>query len=147
LGATAIPLVPTLASTTQKKEATIQFSLNTSTLRGQKLNLAQIIEIAAKAGYDGIELWIAEMDAYLKTDKSLASLKKHFSDAGIVPVNAIGFAPWMAQDVEKSKTGFEQMEKEMNMLAEIGCKRIAAPAIGATDPVDLLAAGEQYARL
>ncbi|WP_192346097.1 sugar phosphate isomerase/epimerase [Algoriphagus sp. Y33] len=147
LGATVLPLAPVLASTTQKKEATIQFSLNTSTLRGQKLNLRQIIEIAAKSGYDGIELWISELETYLSTGKSLASLKKLLEDAKIIPVNAIGFAPWMAQDETKSKVGFDQMEKEMGMLAEIGCKRIAAPAIGATDPVDLLAAGEQYAKL
>jgi 2-keto-myo-inositol isomerase len=147
LGATALPMTTVLASSTQKKEATIQFSLNTSTLRGQKLDLPQIIEIAAKAGYDGIELWIVEMEAYLKTGKSLASLKKLFSDAKIIPVNAIGFAPWMAQDLAKSKAGFEQMEKEMSMLADIGCPRVAAPAIGATDPIDLLAAGEQYAKL
>lgn len=147
IGAAALPLSPTFASTTQKKETTIQFSLNTSTLRGQKLDLPQIIEVASKAGYDGIELWISELEAYLKTGKSLASLKKLFNDAKIIPVNAIGFAPWMAQDLAKSKAGFEQMEKEMNMLAEIGCNRVAAPAIGATDPIDLLAAGEQYARL
>jgi 2-keto-myo-inositol isomerase len=147
LGAAALPMTTVLASSTQKKEATIQFSLNTSTLRGQKLDLPQIIEIAAKAGYDGIELWIVEMEAYLKTGKSLASLKKLFSDAKIIPVNAIGFAPWMAQDLAKSKAGFEQMEKEMSMLADIGCPRVAAPAIGATDPIDLLAAGEQYAKL
>lgn len=147
LGATVLPLGTALASSTQKKEATIKFSLNTSTLRGQKLDLPQIIEVAAKAGYDGIELWIAEMETYLSSGKSLASLKKLFSDAKLIPVNAIGFAPWMAQDVAKSKAGFEQMEKEMGMLAEIGCKRIAAPAIGASDPIDLLAAGEQYAKL
>ncbi len=147
LGAAVFPVAPALANPTQKKEAMIQFSLNTSTLRGQKLDLPQIIEVASKAGYDGIELWISEMEAYLKSGKSLASLKKLFSDAKIIPVNAIGFAPWMAQDEEKSKAGFEQMEREMNMLAEIGCKRIAAPAIGATDPVDLLAAGVQYASL
>ncbi|WP_198293552.1 sugar phosphate isomerase/epimerase family protein [Algoriphagus resistens] len=147
LGATALPLTTALAATTKKKEATIQFSLNTSTLRGQKLNLPQIIEIAAKAGYDGIELWISEMETYLDSGKSLASLKKLFDDAKIIPVNAIGFAPWMSQDITKSNAGFEQMEKEMGMLAEIGCKRIAAPAIGATDPVDLLVAGAQYAKL
>lgn len=147
LGAIAIPLAPVFASTTKKKETTIQFSLNTSTLRGQKLDLPQIIDVAAKAGYDGIELWISEMEAYLNSGKSLASLKKLFSDAQLIPVNAIGFAPWMAQDVTKSNAGFEQMEKEMGMLAEIGCKRVAAPAIGATGQIDLLAAGEQYARL
>lgn len=130
-----------------KKAAEIQFSLNTSTLRGQKLNLPQMIEVASKSGYDGIELWISEMDSYLASGKSLASLKKLFSDAGIEAFNAIGFATWMAQDAEKSKAGFAQMEKEMNMLAQIGCERIAAPAIGATDPVDFMEAGEKYAAL
>ncbi|MCE7056665.1 sugar phosphate isomerase/epimerase [Algoriphagus sp. AGSA1] len=147
LGAATLPLTPAFASSTKKKDATLLFSLNTSTLRGQKLNLPKIIEVAAKAGYDGIELWISELEAYLQTGKSLASLKKLFNDAKIIPVNAIGFAPWMAQETTKSKAGFEQMEKEMGMLAEIGCKRVAAPAIGATNPIDLLAAGEQYARL
>ncbi|SFU19558.1 Sugar phosphate isomerase/epimerase [Algoriphagus locisalis] len=147
LGTTALPIFPAFASTTKKQKTTIQFSLNTSTLRGQKLDLPKIIEVAAKAGYDGIELWISELEAYLQTGKSLASLKKLFTDANLIPVNAIGFAPWMAQDVAKSNAGFEQMEKEMGMLAEIGCTRVAAPAIGATDPIDLLAAGEQYAKL
>ncbi|WPR73954.1 sugar phosphate isomerase/epimerase [Algoriphagus sp. NG3] len=147
VGAAALPLTPAFAFSTKKEDTTLQFSLNTSTLRGQKLDLPKIIEVAARAGYDGIELWIAELEAYLETGKSLASLKKLFSDAKIIPVNAIGFAPWMAQDTAKSKAGFEQMEKEMGMLAEIGCKRVAAPAIGTTNPIDLLAAGEQYARL
>jgi len=62
-------------------------------------------------------------------------------------VNAIGFAKWMAQDTTVSAEGFAQMESEMNMLAEIGCPRVAAPAIGATKPIDLLVAGEQYAKL
>ncbi|UZD22157.1 sugar phosphate isomerase/epimerase [Algoriphagus halophytocola] len=136
-----------VASPVRKANAKIQFSLNTSTLRGQKLNLTQMIEVASKSGYDGIELWISELDSYLSSGKSLASLKKLFSDAGIEAFNAIGFATWMAQDPAKSKAGFAQMEKEMNMLAQIGCKRIAAPAIGATAPVDLLEAGEKYAAL
>jgi len=32
---------------------------NTSTIRGQKLNLVDEIEIVAKAGYTGIELWMS----------------------------------------------------------------------------------------
>ena len=71
LGAAVLPLAPALASTTKKKEATIQFSLNTSTLRGQKLDLPQIIEVAAKAGYEAVRRcqnnpskcnWLCSMD-------------------------------------------------------------------------------------
>lgn len=147
VGATLLPIAPTLASDVKKEEPGFQFSLNTSTLRGQKLTLPQLIEIASRAGYDGIELWISEIQSHLESGKSLTSLKKHFSDAGIAPVNAIGFAKWMAQDTTVSTAGFVQMESEMNMLAEIGCPRVAAPAIGATKPIDLLVAGEQYAKL
>ena len=37
--------------------------LNTSTIRGQKLPIVQEIEIAAKAGYQGMEPWIDELRA------------------------------------------------------------------------------------
>ena len=41
------------------------------------------------------------------------------------------------------------MEQEMEMLAEIGCKRIAAPAAGVSgdQPLDLFMAGEKYRKL
>ena len=143
----AFSTAPIFCKSLGKKETKFIFSLNTSTIRGQKLTLPEMIEIAARAGYDGIEPWIMEIDDYLKTGKTLASLKKQLTDAGIIAVNAIGFAPWMAQDVEKSKAGFSQMEKEMGMLAELGCQRIAAPAIGTENPIDLLIAGEKYAQL
>lgn len=135
------------AQAKEKAPSQFKFSLNTSTIRGQKLSLSQMIEVAARAGYDGIELWIMELNQYLESGKSLSNLKQELRDAGIEAINAIGFATWMAQDPAKSKQGFEQIEVEMNQLAEIGCVRVAAPAIGAETPVDLFEAGEKYARL
>src|SRR5262245_44409000 len=35
----------------------IHFALNTSTIRGQKLSVPEQVEVAANAGYDGIEPW------------------------------------------------------------------------------------------
>lgn len=133
---------PKLAESTQFK-----FSLNTSTIRGQKLSLPQIIELAARAGYDGFEPWMMEIQTYLEEGKTLASLKKLASDAGLKFFDCIGFPTWMAQDSEKSKTGFAQMEKEMRILADLGCVRVAAPAIGTDAPLDLMQAGEKYKRL
>lgn len=135
------------AQAKEKAPSQFKFSLNTSTIRGQKLSLSQMIEVAARAGYDGIELWIMELNQYLESGKSLSNLKQELRDAGVEAINAIGFATWMAQDSAKSKQGFEQIEVEMNQLAEIGCVRVAAPAIGAENPVDLFEAGEKYARL
>ncbi|PZV83536.1 secreted protein [Algoriphagus aquaeductus] len=135
------------ASPAPKASSQFKFSLNTSTIRGQKLSLPQIIELAAKAGYDGFEPWMMEIEAYLKEGNTISSLKKLASDAGLEFFNCIGFPTWMAQDEEKSKTGFAQMEKEMGILAELGCTRVAAPAIGTEAPLDLLKAGERYKKL
>src|SRR5690606_21640044 len=143
----AMTAAPALAQTPKKKGTSFKFSLNTSTIRGQKLTLPQIIELAAKAGYDGFEPWMMEIQAYVETGKSLASLKKLASDAGLEFFDCIGFPTWMAQDEAKSKTGFAQMETEMGILAELGCPRVAAPAIGTEAPLDLLKTGEKYKQL
>ena len=65
LGAAAALLLPGAASaegeTTMEK--TVRFCLNTGTLRGHKLTLREEVEIAAAAGYDGIEPWVSEIAA------------------------------------------------------------------------------------
>jgi 2-keto-myo-inositol isomerase len=143
----ALATAPAIASPSVKPQSTFKFSLNTSTIRGQKLSLPQIIELAARTGYDGFEPWMMEIEAYLNEGKSVASLKKLASDAGLEFFDCIGFPTWMAQDEEKSKAGFAQMEKEMGILADLGCPRVAAPAIGTEAPLDLLKAGERYKKL
>lgn len=135
------------AAAAPKASAQFKYSLNTSTIRGQKLSLPKIIELTARAGYDGFEPWMMEIEAYVKEGKTLASLKKLASDAGLEFFDCIGFPTWMAQDEEKSKAGFTQMEKEMGILSELGCTRVAAPAIGTEAPLDLLKAGERYKKL
>lgn len=143
----AISAAPVFGQTEEKNKSFFKFSLNTSTIRGQKLSLPQIIELAARTGYDGFEPWMMEIQAYLETGKSVASLKKLASDAGIEFFDCIGFPTWMAQDEAKSKSGFAQMETEMGILEELGCPRVAAPAIGTEAPIDLLKAGEKYKKL
>lgn len=143
----AVTTAPVFGQSPEKKESSFKFSLNTSTIRGQKLSLPQIIELCAKTGYDGFEPWMMEIQAYLETGKSVASLKKLASDAGIDFFDCIGFPTWMAQDEAKSKTGFAQMQTEMGILADLGCPRVAAPAIGTEAPIDLLKTGEKYKNL
>lgn len=145
-----VAAVPSLAEASipeEQRKTQFKFSLNTSTVRGQQLSLPELIELTARTGYDGLEPWMMEIEGYMKDGKSLLSLKKLASDAGIQLVNAIGFPNWMAQDEEKSKVGFAQMEKEMGILSDLGCTRVAAPAIGATAPLDLMQAGQRYKKL
>ena len=68
------------------------YCLNTSTIRGQKLTLVQEIELAAKAGYQGIEPWISEIEDHVKAGGTVADLRKRISDAGLTVEGGIGFA-------------------------------------------------------
>jgi sugar phosphate isomerase/epimerase len=134
----------------KKKDADkFKFSLNTSTISGQKLGVQKYIEIAAKAGYDCMELWIPDIKAYLDNGGSIASLKKLVSDSKVPVVNAIGFAPWMVDDEEKRNAAFKQMREEMEIMAALNCPRIAAPSagIGPDAQLDMFIVGERFAKL
>lgn len=122
-----------------------RFCLNTSTIRGGNPGLKGFIETASRAGYDGIEVWVSDVKQYMESGNSASSLKRYLDDHGLRVENAIGFAPWLAA----GEGGFRQMKEEMEMLAQIGCRRIAAPAAGLdrSVPLDLFYAGERYAGL
>lgn len=147
LGAgTGLLMAPDLKSSPLSQKSNFRYSLNTSTISGQKPGLLKQIEITAEAGYDGIELWMRDIKTYLEEGKSLSILQNHINNHGISVESAIGFAPWMAKD--KKEAGFSQMEQEMELLAAIGCRRIAAPPAGVEeDPIDLFRVGEAYREL
>ena len=144
-------LSSTAFSADKEVKATEKFKycLNTSTISGQKPGVEKYIDIAARAGYDYIELWISDINAYLKNGGTLPSLKKLLDDSKLPVANAIGFAPWMVPDDEKRKAGFQQMREEMEIMAALGCPRIAASSAGIVDAteVDLFKIGERYAEL
>jgi 2-keto-myo-inositol isomerase len=127
----------------------IRYSLNMSTIRGQKLPLPQQVEVAAKAGYQAIEPWMGELDAFVKGGGKLADLRKQIEDAGLTVESAIGFAQWIVDDEQQRKAGLEQARRDMDTLQQIGGKRIAAPPTGATNQTDLslLKAAERYRAL
>ncbi|GHT21241.1 xylose isomerase [Bacteroidia bacterium] len=117
------------AKATDRKTA-IRYCLNTSTI-SEGTGMVDRIEIAAKAGYDGVELWVSDVQQYIAEGNSTASLKKLLDERHLKVENAIGFAQWIVDDYDTRKAGFEQMESEMRMLAETGCTRVAAPPAGA----------------
>ncbi len=151
--ATGATLLSGTASATSmaRRPAAEAFSycLNTSTIMGQKLGIVAEIELAAKAGYDGIEIWIRNLETYVKAGNSLADLKKRIDDLGIRIEDAIGFANWIVDDNDQRTAALEQAKREMDMLAQIGCRRIAAPPAGATKHagLDLKKAGERFRAL
>lgn len=122
--------------------------LNTSTIRGQKLGIVEIVDIAAKAGYQGMEPWLEEIRRYKDGGGSLEDLGKRFRDAGISVESAIDFFEWAVDDPERRRKGLENARRSMEILQKIGATRVAAPASGATDkPVELPRLAERYRAL
>jgi len=126
-----------------------KYSLNTSTIQGQKLSLVEEVEVAAKAGYDAVEPWISEIDAHVKAGGSLRDLGARIRDHGLTVESAIGFFAWIVDDATERAKALDEAKRNMEMLAQIGGKRIAAPPVGATERTDLplLAAAERYRAL
>jgi len=122
------------------------YGLNTSTISGQKLPIAQVVAIAAKAGYNAIEPWIRELEAHKQAGNSLGNLKRQLEDNAISVESAIGFAEWAVDDEARRKKGLEQMKRDMDLVSGIGGKRIAAPPVGLTDhrELDVRKLGERY---
>lgn len=136
----------TIFAASSQKKGPFRFCLNTSTISGQKPGLLKSIEIAATAGYDGLELWISEIKEYIAQGNTIESLADFIRKKGLVVEDAISFTTWMSDDETKRKAGLEQLEAEMKMMAVLGCKRIAAPPAGVTKdkPIDYFKAGSYY---
>jgi len=120
------------------------FCLNTSTISGQKLDIVEVVEIAAKTGYTAIEPWIRDLDQYAKGGGSLKELGKRIQDRGLTVPSAIGFPEWIVDDDARRKKGVEETKRCMDVVQQIGGKRLAAPPAGASGPIDLVKAAERY---
>lgn len=123
--------------------------LNTSTIRGQKLLITEVVNLASKAGYDAIEPWIGELQDFTNKGGNLKDLGKRIADAGLKVESGIGFAKWIVDDEGVRKGGLDEAKRDMAMLQAIGGRRIAAPPAGATDQanLNLLAVADRYRAL
>jgi sugar phosphate isomerase/epimerase len=124
-------LAPGLARAAATSRNPVSYCLNVSTIRGQNVGFLKEFEITSKAGYSGIEIWIDPFMKYLDSGGTPGELSKRVKDLGLTIENAIGFAQWIVDDEQIRSQGLEQLKKEMSLLAAAGCKRIAAPPMGA----------------
>jgi len=125
-----------------------RYCLNASTIRGQKLGLAKEIDVAAQAGYTGFEPWVQTIQDYLKAGGKLSDIRKQAEDRGVTVEGAISFAQWIVDDEAARAKAVDQIQREMDLLAQIGGKRMAAPPAGANGSnaptLDLMKAAERY---
>ena len=90
-----------------------------------------------------------DVKEYLSKGGTLKALKKLLDDSKLPVVDAIGFSPWMVDDDALRTTGVKQMREEMEMMAAVGCPRMAAPSAGVKpdEEPDMFKVGERFAKL
>lgn len=119
------------ATPPSNRQSKIRFCLNTSTLRGQQLSVPDQIKVCADAGYDAIEPWMRDLYQFIEQGGKLADLRQQLDDANLTVESAIGFAKWIVDDEAERKAGLAEARRDMDLLQQIGGKRIAAPPVGA----------------
>ncbi len=123
-----------------------RFCLNTGTIMGQKLTARQEIQVTAEAGYSGIEPWMRTLRRHVEEGHSLTDLRKEIADLGLVVECAIGFPAWAVDDDDHRQQAMEEFRRDMDVVAQIGGQRIAAPPAGINQVsgMDLRKVAERY---
>jgi sugar phosphate isomerase/epimerase len=124
------------------------YCLNTSTIRGQHLDLPAQIDVVAAAGYSAAELWVGDIEAFVKKGGSIRDLANRIRDRGLTIPSTISFFRWLSDDMAERARGLEQAKREMDLVRRLGATRIAAPPAGGTERrLDLLEAARRYGEL
>ena len=108
----------------------MRVSLNTSTLLHYDIAVDKQIEMVANAGFDGVELWMRNIKAFLDNGGSAAHLKEKLEAKELLLENIIGFSKWCSDKPEDRKEALAQLREEMEITAALGGKFIAAPVQG-----------------
>lgn len=141
-------LLPDTATAAVAKRPAFIPCLNMSTIRGQKLGFVKELETASKAGFRSVEIWMDTLQNFIKEGNTPAQARKILGDLGITVQNAIGFAPWIIDEDAARAKGVAQLKSEMELLAQVGCMRVATPPVGAqtaqAPKIDLQKAAERY---
>ncbi|MEO6237284.1 MAG: sugar phosphate isomerase/epimerase family protein, partial [Vicinamibacterales bacterium] len=120
------------------------YCLNTSTIRGNNLDIVAEIAAAARAGFHAIEPWIREIDDYTSKGGTLKDLGKRIADAGLTVEDAIAFNSFLDDDEARRAAAMEKLKVDMDKVAQIGGTRIAAPPGGNRAAVSLDNAAKYY---
>jgi sugar phosphate isomerase/epimerase len=121
------------------------YCLNTSTVRGNQLDIVKVVAAAGRAGFDAIEPWITELDAYAKAGGSLKDLGGRIADAGLTVENAIAFNSVLVDDAAQRAAALDKLKVDMDKVAQIGGTRIATvPGGRGAPPISLDNAAAYY---
>ena len=141
--------VPSTMTPTDRRQRRLRYCLNTSTINGGSLPVRQQVQIAARAGYDAVELWTRDIDKFVAEGGQLNDLRAEMHDLGLRLDSAIAFGKWIVDDEDERRAGLEQCRRDMELVRELGGTHSAAPPGGVTNPprINLAEAAGRYRRL
>ena len=119
--------------------------LNTSTIR--PASLKEKIKIAAETGYDGIELWIGDLEKYEKDGGNLKELAVHIKELGLFVPNIIGLWGCMPMDDQDFENSLKATMNRMRMSADVGSKHVAAIPVPDREDFNLKVGVNRYKEL
>lgn len=124
------------------------YCLNTSTIRSEGVSVLEYIDIAADAGYDGIEPWVDEIDRWVAGGGTLSQLRDRAEARGIQIVNLIAFFEWAVPEEDRRAKGIEEARRCFEMADTLGCGFVATAPTGIHDrKVDIFPVAQRFAAL
>ncbi len=120
-------------------------SLDTATIGWG--NLEKTVEVAAKAGYDAIEPWMRQLEAYEENGGDLQELGRRIEEQGLHVPSVIGLwnaIPLKREDFESSLKG---TRRRMRMAGDLGAEHVQTIPAQEGDQIDLDWASEAYGKI
>ena len=145
-GGALAALTQPAADAATPKRTPLRPALNFATLRGFNLSLEEEIDVAAKAGYVGIEPWENKIRQFVEAGGHLADIRKRIDDHGLLVEGIVTFFQWAVEEDDRRAAGIEQMKHQMDWANQLGTTSIAATASGITNIRidDMRTLGDRY---
>ncbi len=114
----------------QSHDLPFRISMNTSTLQAYELPADEQIKLVAGAGFDGIEMWVRDIRSYIDDGGTPEELRELLASNDLRLENMIGFSEWISDDANAREEALDILGSDMEMIAAMGGKYIAAPVQG-----------------
>lgn len=144
LGALAVPAALRADEGEDVAGEAMLVAINSSTIRPTPTE--EKVQVALEAGYDGIELWIDEIEKYEAEGKSLDDLGRRIADLGLIVPNVIGLWDAMPPEEAAWPACLDLQKRRMERAQRVGSQRIAVIGTPDRPDIDVLWAAERYRR-
>jgi len=118
-------------------------ALNLVTIRNAPL--AQKLELVRVAGYDGVGLWLDELDQAAREPDGLSRVRRALEDSGLIAAELCYVGGWMYPEEGQQASVRAQAERAFRAAQSLGCECVVAPV--STDAGDLEQAASDFAAL